>query len=1363
MKRKLVAFLSVLMVSALTVFGQFTNTGKSVMMDSKTYKFLDPNVIPSNQLALTKGDITGDTNTTTVIRLQGKAIPAPTPADDGKGYVYNAGLGVFQLAAGGGGGAWGTITGTITNQTDLWAELTNRYTKSEIDGKGYLTNEALWNASSNNVPYLNRDNTYGAGTIQSFALATLTNNASSGTDIVNWRTMTNYTATIPVGSAAYSDVSQFSSNTLDWDYSYPKWPMMRTRSRYYQSGVQGYYDAASITSNRVVVWGNLDGGAVGFRVMDYSNPYNLSKVCDIAGAVGFQSIFSDGTFSNNYVFGCGNDSLLRVYDFTTVSSPTFASYDYPSGAQLWDLTSNGSNLMFVSDVDDGRFLVYVISTDAPPTLTLCADLHTSSAYMTGVAYNPDDNVAYSADLTTITPAAHVFSYTISGTNVTFVGSTNCSFSAAELGANKMMYYRKHLYVYSYLGDSLDIFSVAANPTNPVLIKTITMTGKAPTYGDMYGNDDYVYIGDETTGKLQIYNVSDPTNAYLAGYSLNSYGYSWNPRILDNGMMLMIEQIGAGSGDRDLILVPDISDQLKALETVSPKFNQVYALSTNTNVPGSLVTYELLMDRLSHVDAINLVGTTSTVAGVLLTHNVIPAASNAYDLGSLEMPWRDLYLDTNSIYMGGKKVLSYNAATTSLVVGATLAEVGTLTGVAHTTIDFVHRDDVRAWRDVASSANGANLVACTYLDGAIYTSTDSGANWVAHVVGIGFWNGVASSVDGTRLVAVAYGGGSPPIIATSVDAGTNWNTHTPTPAGHTWKSVASSADGTKLVACDEGGSTIWTSTDAGTNWTQRGSAGHYEDVASSADGTRLISCIYPYGYLLTSTDAGTNWTARLDGDARNWRSVASSADGTKLVAVVEVGQIWTSTDAGTNWTPHGEVQPWECVTSSADGTRLAAGMWYDNETYFDGRIYTSEDAGTNWAPLASPVRGWIALSSSADGNKLVAADGSGPSVTGRVYTAQYVNYDDALMTHGIRPVVSNAYDLGSLSVPFRDLYLGTNSIYMGGIKALRFDADSQSLIVNGNIAQPGCFASGTNTVAFGTGSRARSSYSAAFGRGTLATNLYAFAEGFNSYAYGIASHVEGENNISSNDSSHAEGLLTKALGVTAHSEGFQTIADGNYSHAEGTLTRAGGIASHAAGFGMVVTSSYSWGWSDGRYMTNGTMSNFMVVARTSQFYGDVMPGASNAYSLGSLLVPWKDLYLATNSLYLGTNKVSVADGTLTVNNVAVGGGALTVKQLTYTSTNVVTDLSQGDIFKVTITNNALINNPTGGSDGKAYTWWVKQDASGEHVITLGTNFVIPSSATQPLAWSTNANAMTMLGVRYDATAGKCYVVSLVPGY
>lgn len=136
--KRIISILGVLVFTACTALGQFSNTAKSVMYDSKTFRFLEPNIIVSNQLVtLTNTNAFMGTQTFYAIKLGGIVLTNwPTS------------------------GTWGLIAGTITNQTDLWAQLTNRYTKAEINGFGYLTNETLWVAASNNVAYLSKTNNF---------------------------------------------------------------------------------------------------------------------------------------------------------------------------------------------------------------------------------------------------------------------------------------------------------------------------------------------------------------------------------------------------------------------------------------------------------------------------------------------------------------------------------------------------------------------------------------------------------------------------------------------------------------------------------------------------------------------------------------------------------------------------------------------------------------------------------------------------------------------------------------------------------------------------------------------------------------------------------------------------------------------------------------------------------------------------------------------------------------------------------------------------------------------------------------------------------------------------------------------------
>ena len=222
MKRVLSA-ISVALFIAGAAFGQTYD--KQVKMDSDTYIFRDRDkIIGSNDIATVGQDISGTPSNSVVVGLRGSAIPAPGGGDIGKGYEWNGATWIL-----GTGGAitnvpWGTISGNITNQTDLWAQLTNRYTKAETDAlldvkvdemNGVATNLALngsteavdatnatmvvnWRTMTNYVAGLghlttNDSPVMAAGTLWAFALATVTNNADSGIEIVNWQTLTNHT------------------------------------------------------------------------------------------------------------------------------------------------------------------------------------------------------------------------------------------------------------------------------------------------------------------------------------------------------------------------------------------------------------------------------------------------------------------------------------------------------------------------------------------------------------------------------------------------------------------------------------------------------------------------------------------------------------------------------------------------------------------------------------------------------------------------------------------------------------------------------------------------------------------------------------------------------------------------------------------------------------------------------------------------------------------------------------------------------------------------------------------------------------------------------------------------------------------
>jgi len=247
--------------------------------------------------------------------------------------------------------------------------------------------------------------------------------------------------------------------------------------------------------------------------------------------------------------------------------------------------------------------------------------------------------------------------------------------------------------------------------------------------------------------------------------------------------------------------------------------------------------------------------------------------------------------------------------------------------------------------------------------------------------------VASSADGTKLVALPYDD----YIYTSTDSGTNW-TQRGIQIG--WLFAASSADGTKLIATTDGGP-IYTSTDSGVTWTSRETGRWWTAPASSADGSKLVAPAAGGGQIYTSTDSGTNWMARETG--LNWRGAASSADGIKLAAVDAGGRIYTSSDSGLTWTPRESVRNWSAIASSADGNKLVA-------VVNGGQIYTSV-ANSDLLANAPTILGVT--------NRVVAATSVGGAVVGFDITATNICQPNVPVT--CTPPSGSTFPLGTNTV------------------------------------------------------------------------------------------------------------------------------------------------------------------------------------------------------------------------------------------------------------------------------------------------------------------------------------------------------------
>lgn len=84
------------------------------------------------------------------------------------------------------------------------------------------------------------------------------------------------------------------------------------------------------------------------------------------------------------------------------------------------------------------------------------------------------------------------------------------------------------------------------------------------------------------------------------------------------------------------------------------------------------------------------------------------------------------------------------------------------------------------------------------------------------------------------------------------------------------------------------------------------------------------------------------------------------------------------------------------------------------------------------------------------------------------------------------------------------------------------------------------------------------------------------------------------------------------------------------------------------------------------------------------------------------------------------------------------------------------------FRVTLGGNRTLGNPTGARDGQMIVFELAQDGTGSRTITLDTKYKFGSDLTS-VVLSTAANTVDILGVRYNASQDKFWVVSFVRGF
>ena len=141
-------------------------------------------------------------------------------------------------------------------------------------------------------------------------------------------------------------------------------------------------------------------------------------------------------------------------------------------------------------------------------------------------------------------------------------------------------------------------------------------------------------------------------------------------------------------------------------------------------------------------------------------------------------------------------------------------------------------------------------------------------------------------------------------------------------------------------------------------------------------------------------------------------------------------------------------------------------------------------------------------------------------------------------------------------------------------------------------------------------------------------------------------------------------------------------DGSALNVVGSVTSTTyyGDGSNLTGIGAASVSGSARHYSTTGLETSGYLkaSGSTILAGNVEVTGNIVPGAADTYDLGSAANPWRNLYVSSSTIYLGTDTLSVEN-----NNLKFGSGS-TVKGFDVGFMNFVNNgifMEQGRLFKL----------------------------------------------------------------------------------
>ena len=149
--------------------------------------------------------------------------------------------------------------------------------------------------------------------------------------------------------------------------------------------------------------------------------------------------------------------------------------------------------------------------------------------------------------------------------------------------------------------------------------------------------------------------------------------------------------------------------------------------------------------------------------------------------------------------------------------------------------------------------------------------------------------------------------------------------------------------------------------------------------------------------------------------------------------------------------------------------------------------------------------------------------------------------------------------------------------------------------------------------------------------------------------------------------------------------------------------------------------------------------------------------------------------ATNKLNITATPASVSQpgivttatqsfaGAKTFTSIVMSGGAFTQAPVDLTdAATIATNASLGNHFRVTLTANRTLGNPTSPTDGQKVVWEFTQDATGGRTLAYDTKFRFGNDIPNAIL-SNGASKTDYLLACYKLSADKWDVIAFVRGY